>query len=254
MAYATQPADLIYAHHQGDDRQLRRLQGRRARRRRAWQLKRQNLNWVLPYHDGAVKALKEAGVWTPAAQAHNDGLLKRQATLADGLGRLRQGHAVRTTRTPSTTAGWPGARDGAAARPAWTRSSSSSRTATTGIAMRRADPRRAGQADRVRRSALGRQPAGSRGHAGPHPARFVALGADRRRCGDHPAVHQPAVHAALLRRLHPAQHRVLLSADRADAAVHLPDLSGPRPGARSTACPGTTSLLFVADHRVWRLS
>lgn len=44
--------------------------------------KQQNLTWVLPYHDGAIKALKEAGVWTDAAQKHNDGLVKRQLTLA----------------------------------------------------------------------------------------------------------------------------------------------------------------------------
>jgi TRAP transporter TAXI family solute receptor len=46
------------------------------------ELKRQNLSWVLPYHAGAVQAFKEAGAWTAEAQAHNDGLLKRQATLA----------------------------------------------------------------------------------------------------------------------------------------------------------------------------
>jgi len=44
--------------------------------------KQQNLTWVLPYHDGAIKALKEAGVWTDAAQKHNDALVKRQQTLA----------------------------------------------------------------------------------------------------------------------------------------------------------------------------
>jgi TRAP transporter TAXI family solute receptor len=41
----------------------------------------QNLTWVLPYHEGAVKALKEAGVWTSAAEAHNAKLTKRQDTL-----------------------------------------------------------------------------------------------------------------------------------------------------------------------------
>jgi len=50
------------------------------------ELKRQNLTWVLPYHEGAVRAMKEAGVWTPAAQQHNDALLKRQATLAAAWG------------------------------------------------------------------------------------------------------------------------------------------------------------------------
>lgn len=44
---------------------------------------RQNLRWVLPYHAGAVKALQEAGAWTPEAQAHNDALIKRQQVLAD---------------------------------------------------------------------------------------------------------------------------------------------------------------------------
>lgn len=45
--------------------------------------KRQNLNWILPFHAGAARALHEAGVWTDAAAAHNDGLLKRQKVLAD---------------------------------------------------------------------------------------------------------------------------------------------------------------------------
>ena len=44
--------------------------------------KQQNLTWVIPYHDGAIRALKEAGVWNDAAQKHNDALLKRQEVLA----------------------------------------------------------------------------------------------------------------------------------------------------------------------------
>lgn len=43
--------------------------------------KRQNLQWTMPYHPGAVRALAEAKVWTDAAQKHNDGLMRRQATL-----------------------------------------------------------------------------------------------------------------------------------------------------------------------------
>ena len=34
-------------------------------------------------HAGAVRALTEAKLWTEAAQKHNEGLLKRQATLAN---------------------------------------------------------------------------------------------------------------------------------------------------------------------------
>jgi TRAP transporter TAXI family solute receptor len=44
--------------------------------------KRQNLQWTMPYHAGAVRALAEAKLWTDAAQRHNDALLRRQATLA----------------------------------------------------------------------------------------------------------------------------------------------------------------------------
>lgn len=46
------------------------------------ELSRQNLTWVLPYHDGAIAAMKQAGVWKPEHQAHNDALVKRQEVLA----------------------------------------------------------------------------------------------------------------------------------------------------------------------------
>ncbi len=36
----------------------------------------------MPWHPGAIKYWKEAGVWNAAATAHNDGLLKRQGVLA----------------------------------------------------------------------------------------------------------------------------------------------------------------------------
>lgn len=45
-------------------------------------LKQQKFQWAVPYHEGAVKALKEAGVWTAADEAHNAALLKRQGLLA----------------------------------------------------------------------------------------------------------------------------------------------------------------------------
>ncbi len=44
--------------------------------------KRQNLTWSMPYHAGAVRALKEAGVWTEAAEKNNTMLVKRQEVLA----------------------------------------------------------------------------------------------------------------------------------------------------------------------------
>jgi TRAP transporter TAXI family solute receptor len=45
-------------------------------------VKRQTMKWVLPFHPGAVKALKEAGNWSDADQVYNDGLIKRQGILA----------------------------------------------------------------------------------------------------------------------------------------------------------------------------
>jgi len=43
----------------------------------------QNLTWVVPYHEGTVKLFKEKGVWTDAAQKHNDALIKRQGVMMD---------------------------------------------------------------------------------------------------------------------------------------------------------------------------
>ncbi len=45
-------------------------------------VKRQTMKWVIPFHPGTVRALKEAGHWTAEDQAHNDGLIKRQQVLA----------------------------------------------------------------------------------------------------------------------------------------------------------------------------
>jgi len=86
-SYADQPADLIYgltramivsydAYKDG------------APGAAGLDVKKQNLAWVLPYHEGAVRALKEAGVWQPAHEAHNQKLLKRQETLAAAWGAL----------------------------------------------------------------------------------------------------------------------------------------------------------------------
>lgn len=80
-AYASQPADLIY----GLTKTLivnyaDYKDG--APGAAGFELSRQNFEWVLPYHEGAVRAFREAGVWKPEHEAHNQSLLKRQATLA----------------------------------------------------------------------------------------------------------------------------------------------------------------------------
>ena len=80
MAYASQPVDVIYAITKS---MIVNYDAYKAGAPGAdgLELKRQNLTWVLPYHDGAIQAFKEAGVWTPAAQSHQDMLVKRQNTL-----------------------------------------------------------------------------------------------------------------------------------------------------------------------------
>jgi len=81
MAYEAQPAELVYgitksmivnypAYKDG------------APGAAGLELARQNLSWVLPYHEGAVRAFKEAGVWKSEHEAHNQAALKRQAILA----------------------------------------------------------------------------------------------------------------------------------------------------------------------------
>lgn len=47
-----------------------------------WSADRQNFQWVIPYHEGAVRFWKEKGLWSDEAQAHNDALIARQELLA----------------------------------------------------------------------------------------------------------------------------------------------------------------------------
>lgn len=47
-----------------------------------WHIDEQDLLWFVPYHEGAVAYFREHGVWSDAAQAHNDKLIARQEALA----------------------------------------------------------------------------------------------------------------------------------------------------------------------------
>ena len=47
-----------------------------------WQMSRQKFKWLVPYHPGAIRYFKTLGVWTEAAQEHQQRLLERQRVLA----------------------------------------------------------------------------------------------------------------------------------------------------------------------------
>lgn len=47
-----------------------------------WALERQVFDWVVPYHEGAVRYWREVGAWTDALEEHNNELIRRQSVLA----------------------------------------------------------------------------------------------------------------------------------------------------------------------------
>ncbi len=48
-----------------------------------WALDVQDFEWVIPFHPGAVRYFREAGVWTDEIDAHNEQLIARQKVIAD---------------------------------------------------------------------------------------------------------------------------------------------------------------------------
>lgn len=71
-----------------------------------WALENQNLKWVIPYHEGAIRFFKEKGLWTEAHQKHNDSLIKRQSVLAEAW----EGTTVRDADPKEHMAAWQKAR------------------------------------------------------------------------------------------------------------------------------------------------
>ena len=110
MAYASQPADLVYnltkAMIVNYDAYKDAAPGAAG-----LDLKRQNLTWVLPYHEGAVKALKEAGAWKAEHEAHNQKLVKRQDTLGAAWAAFLKGNPPEDK--DAFTKGWMAARKAA---------------------------------------------------------------------------------------------------------------------------------------------
>jgi TRAP transporter TAXI family solute receptor len=70
MAYADQPADQVYAMTKAMIVNYDAYKDG-APGAAGLDVKRQNFAWVVPYHEGAVKAIKEAGAWKAEHEAHN---------------------------------------------------------------------------------------------------------------------------------------------------------------------------------------
>jgi TRAP transporter TAXI family solute receptor len=87
--YDFQDAELVY-------RQTRMLYELYPEYKAAWPgnegfaLQAQRLQWVVPYHEGAVRYLREKKVWTEDAERHNRELLRRQEVLAAAWARAQE--------------------------------------------------------------------------------------------------------------------------------------------------------------------
>lgn len=88
LAMADQDADFAYAMTKAMVEQFAEYNGK-APGIGGWALELQNMNFVAPYHDGAIRYFKEAGVWSDEAQAHNDQLVARQEALAKAWEELK---------------------------------------------------------------------------------------------------------------------------------------------------------------------
>jgi len=82
MTYADRPSDTIYAITKALIDTYDGYKGG-APGAEGMALSLQNFQWVVPYHEGAIHAFKDKGVWTDDAKKHNDGVVKRQHVMTD---------------------------------------------------------------------------------------------------------------------------------------------------------------------------
>ncbi|HEX6141711.1 MAG TPA: TAXI family TRAP transporter solute-binding subunit [Geminicoccaceae bacterium] len=82
IAYAEQDGDLVYNMTKAMVELFPAYDGK-APGIGGWALDKQTFDWVVPYHEGAIRYFEEIGVWTDEMQAHNEELLRRQEVLAE---------------------------------------------------------------------------------------------------------------------------------------------------------------------------
>lgn len=73
-------------------------------------LKYQFFDWVVPYHEGAIRYYKEIGKWTDAAQKHNDKLIERQKVLNQAWARAMAEAAEKKVKADDYPKFWYGIR------------------------------------------------------------------------------------------------------------------------------------------------
>ena len=113
VVYASQPTDQVYAITKamidGYDNYKDSAPGSKG-----LAVKAQTMKWVVPFHAGSVKALKEAGNWTPEDETHNNNLFKRQQVLIAAWGDYTKSNP--SSDDAKFLAGWMDARKAALAK------------------------------------------------------------------------------------------------------------------------------------------
>ena len=115
IAYADQDPDLVYNMTKAMIELFPGYDGK-APGIGGWALDRQNYEWVVPFHEGAIRYFKEIGVWTDEMQAHSDELVRRQEVLAEAWESL----AAEEVAEDAWEEAWAQARRGALAEAGFT--------------------------------------------------------------------------------------------------------------------------------------
>ena len=88
IAYDTQDADLVYNMTKAMA-ELYDDYAEGAPGNNGWAMDNQVFDWVVPFHEGAIRYFEEAGMWSDEAKSHNDMLVERQNVLGQAWEELK---------------------------------------------------------------------------------------------------------------------------------------------------------------------